>query len=60
MDSGKLQHMSSPRDFATPSHILYAYDIMVLCKGSKSNLRNLMQLFEDYGQASGQVLSLEK
>lgn len=52
--------MTSPRDHATPSHILYADDIMVFCRGTKSNLRNLMLLLKDYGQASGQLLSLEK
>lgn len=60
VDSGKLVPMSSSRGFQTPSHVMYVDDILVLYKGTKSNLRNLMNLFHWYGECSGQLLSIEK
>lgn len=57
---GKLRSMSSPRGYSTPSHILYADDVLVFCKGNKKGLDNLMQLFQLYGESSGQFLSIEK
>lgn len=53
MKSNKVQHMAGPKSFKTPSQFLYADDIMVFCKGTKKGLRNLMQLFSDYVEASG-------
>lgn len=43
-----------------PSHILYADDIIVFCKGTRQNLELLMSLFKSNGQASGQLLSIDK
>lgn len=60
MDSNQMQHMAGPKGFKTPSHILYADDIMVFCKGTKKGLRNLMNLFSVYGASSGQILSIGK
>lgn len=45
VQEGKIQSTFSLRGFATPSHALYADDIMVFCKGLKRSIRNLMQLF---------------
>lgn len=46
--------------FQVPSHTLYVDDVMVFCKGGKRNLANLMALFQEYGEISGQLLSLDK
>lgn len=35
MASNQLKPMLGPRGFATPSHILYANDILVFCKGTE-------------------------
>lgn len=37
-NSGALKPMSCPRNCAAPTHVLYADDIMVFCKGTKRNL----------------------
>lgn len=55
-----LQPMASPKTFSTPSHILYADDIMVFCNGRKKGLRVLMSLFDEYANNSRQFLSLSK
>lgn len=60
VDSGKLVPMVGPRGFRTPSHVLYADDIMVFCKGTRKNLKSLMDLFNSYVDVSGQCLSLQK
>lgn len=52
--------MAGPKACETPSHVLYADDIMVFCKGTKKNVLVLMDLFKEYGAASGQLLSLAK
>lgn len=57
---GKLKPMSGPRGFNTPSHVLFADDIMIFCRGTKQNLKNIMVLFKVYGEASGQNISPEK
>lgn len=55
-----MKPLSGPKGFSFPSHTLYADDILVFCKGDKKSLEALMNLFMHYGQASGQLLSLEK
>jgi len=37
----KIQHMTSPTGYITPSHILYTDDIFVFCKEDNKSLRNL-------------------
>ncbi|KAF1882437.1 hypothetical protein Lal_00039085 [Lupinus albus] len=44
----------------TPSHVLYADDILIFCKGLKSNLLALKRLIQDYATASGQHMNLAK
>ncbi|XP_019435949.1 PREDICTED: uncharacterized protein LOC109342416 [Lupinus angustifolius] len=44
----------------TPCHVLYADDIMIFCKGTKSNLLALKSLIRDYSLASGQHISADK
>lgn len=55
-----IHTISSPRGTVAPSHILYADDIMVFCKGTSRDIGNLMKLFKDYGACSGQIISTSK
>ncbi|XP_019431610.1 PREDICTED: uncharacterized protein LOC109338761 [Lupinus angustifolius] len=58
--SKKLSTISGPNGIATPSHVLYADDILIFCKGAKRDLLHLRQLLDDYGQASGQIINPSK
>lgn len=58
--AGKIVSMSSTTGYATPSHILYADDVLVFCKGTKKGLNSLMHLFHLYGETSGQWLNNAK
>lgn len=40
--------------------MLHADDVLVFCKGNKRGLEALTHLFDEYGKASGQFLSLNK
>ncbi|GAU40165.1 hypothetical protein TSUD_292700 [Trifolium subterraneum] len=57
---GKLTLISGCRNSNVPSHVLYADDIMLFCKGSTSNIQVLASLFMRYGQASGQFVNPQK
>ncbi|XP_026439686.1 uncharacterized protein LOC113338489 [Papaver somniferum] len=57
---GLVHHISSPRGTNAPSHVLYADDIMVFCKGTKRDVQALMNIFEEYGQNSRQFISASK
>lgn len=58
--SGELTPIAGPKGCPTLSHVLYADDIMIFCRGTKSNLRNIMNTFRLYGEAFGQILSPQK
>lgn len=60
VEDGQLQSMAGPRGYAIPSHILYVDDILLMCRGTQRNLKNLMRLFNDYGEASGQLINPAK
>ncbi|XP_019451698.1 PREDICTED: uncharacterized protein LOC109353792 [Lupinus angustifolius] len=51
---GKISTISGPKGLQTPSHILYADDIFLFCKGKKAELVELKKLIKDYAEASGQ------
>lgn len=57
---GKLKPILGSRDNTVPSHILYADDIMIFCKGTSSNIQNLTNLFVKYAQVSGQCVNPNK
>jgi len=42
---GKLKLMHGTRDINIPSHILYADDMMIFCKGTNSNINALKNIF---------------
>lgn len=60
VDQGRLLPMASSRGYKTPSHVLYANDILIFCRGTKRNLECLMSLFIRYSEAFGQYVSWDK
>ncbi|XP_019430036.1 PREDICTED: uncharacterized protein LOC109337512 [Lupinus angustifolius] len=59
LEKGKFRSIVGPR-IATPSHVLYADDILVFCRGIKRDLLAIKKLFNDYANVSGQCLNLSK
>lgn len=57
---GTLLPITSPRGIAAPTHIFYADDIMLFCKGTKKCILAVLSLFEAYGNASGQFMCNHK
>jgi hypothetical protein len=57
---GRLTQMNSTKILFIPNHCLYADDILIFCKGTLSNIRNIMHLFDLYGQYSGQLVNAQK
>ena len=57
---GHLSLIQGSRNIAIPSHILYADDIMLFCKGTMSNIHALTDLFRKYSEASGQFVNPQK
>ncbi|KAF1877299.1 hypothetical protein Lal_00012070, partial [Lupinus albus] len=51
---------AGPSGLKPPTQVLYADDILIFCKGLKSNLLALNSLIHDYAQASGQHVNLAK
>jgi len=58
--NGKLKLIQGTRDIAIPSHILYADDMMLFCKGTTSNLNCLKDIFMKYAETSGQLVNPQK
>lgn len=58
--NGNLKLVKGTRDIAVPSHILYADDMMIFCKGTTSNLNCLKTIFLDYAETSGQLVNPKK
>ncbi|CAL0327859.1 unnamed protein product [Lupinus luteus] len=59
-EQGKIHLISGPRNIATPTHVLYADDILIFCKGVKREIRALNNLISSYGDASGQHINQTK
>lgn len=55
-----LKSMMSKTHEHFPSHLLYAPNLLIFYKGTKSNIHHLSNLFSKYVEASGQMLSLSK
>ena len=60
VSSGQLQRISSPRNTLAPSHVLFADDVIVFCRGNRRNLSRIMRFFNEYGRVSGQVINKGK
>ncbi|XP_019442304.1 PREDICTED: uncharacterized protein LOC109347026 [Lupinus angustifolius] len=59
LDNGKFRSIVGPR-IATPSHVLYADDILLFYRGIKRELFAIKDLFNDYAKVLGQCLNLNK
>ncbi|CAL0299683.1 unnamed protein product [Lupinus luteus] len=57
---GKLSTISGPGNIKTTSHVLYADDVLVFCKGLKKEIDGLNQILRDYANNSGQVINHSK
>jgi len=60
VQEGKLELISSSRHHQLPSHILYADDVMIFCKGKLSSVQALKDLFLTYAGCSGQHINPSK
>lgn len=60
VNDGKLTLMTGPRGTQVPSHVLYADNVMILCRGTQKNVHSLMNLFQKYDVVSGQVINPSK
>ncbi|KAF1894057.1 hypothetical protein Lal_00003974 [Lupinus albus] len=60
VSQGNLSPIVGPKGVRTPSHVLYVDDILIFCKGLKSNLVALNSLIKDYAEASGQHVNPAK
>ncbi|KAK3188083.1 hypothetical protein Dsin_027644 [Dipteronia sinensis] len=47
-----FSQVSSLRGFSAPTHLLYADDVMIFCRGTVRNLKNIMSAFEVYSNIS--------
>ncbi|KAI9192521.1 hypothetical protein LWI28_024081 [Acer negundo] len=55
--SSQILPISSPRGFSAPTHLLYADDVLIFCRGTQKNLKHIMGTFRDYGDISGQLVN---
>ncbi|GAU48100.1 hypothetical protein TSUD_133200 [Trifolium subterraneum] len=56
----KIKLIKGTRNFMVPSHILYADDIMVFCKGNANSINEVANLFLRYANCSGQSINPSK
>lgn len=57
---GKLNYISSPRGTIVPSHVFYVSDLIVFCREDKRGISNHLELCERDGEASYQIVNMEK
>ncbi|KAF1886785.1 hypothetical protein Lal_00046022 [Lupinus albus] len=57
---GKISSISGPKHLKTASHVLFAYDIVIFCKGLKRELLCLTSLLQDYALVFGQQVNVAK
>ena len=58
--TNQLKSISFPRNCSPPSHVLYADDLMVFCRGDKHSLTHLRKFFDKYSAASRQFINADK
>ena len=58
--SSQILPISSPRGFLAPTHLLYADDVLIFCRGTQKNLKHIMGAFGNYGDISGQLVNWGK
>lgn len=54
---GDLKRIKSNSKNSIPSHVLYAYDILIFCKANLSNIDSLTFVFTNYFHVSGQLVN---
>ncbi|CAJ2663194.1 unnamed protein product [Trifolium pratense] len=57
VNDGHLKLIKGTRSSHIPSHILYANDVMLFCKGTSVNINVLTEFFAKYAQISGQYVN---
>jgi len=60
VEEGKLDLIKASSQHNIPSHVLYADDIILFCKGKISCIKNLQKLFTDYALCLGQIINAHK
>ena len=55
-----LVPMHVPGNTHCPSHWLYADDVLIFCRASRTNIHKIASVFESYGAISGQVVNWSK
>lgn len=58
--NGSLQPMEARRSLSVPSYLLYANDVLLLCRVSITNYRQISLILEDYVNISGQQYNPNK
>lgn len=49
---GRIESLFYFRGVSLPTHILYADDVLILCAGTKRNIRCVLRIFNDYSAVS--------
>ena len=57
---GRLTPMSYCRGTIIPTHVLYVDDIVIFCTGLKSNVRELLNIFQQYSDVFEQLINKAK
>ena len=60
MESSLIHPMAGPTGVTMPSHTLFADDVMLFCRGDNNNLKMVLKILNDYGNASRQVMNYSK
>ncbi|XP_058784485.1 uncharacterized protein LOC131659290 [Vicia villosa] len=60
VSSNILECSKGPNKVTVPSHILYADDIFLFCKGKFSNIKTIISTLQEYATVSGQVVNCDK
>ncbi|KAF3441089.1 hypothetical protein FNV43_RR19375 [Rhamnella rubrinervis] len=57
---GSLLPISSPRNFSSPSYLLYVDDVLMFCRGTYRNMSGIFYALNVYDSLSGQIVNLDK
>lgn len=54
---GMIKPISTPRGCIPVSHVLFADDVFIFCRGDSHSLNNLVAFINSYSEASGQLVN---
>ncbi|KAK2661152.1 hypothetical protein Ddye_007685 [Dipteronia dyeriana] len=57
VDFSQLLHISSLMGFSSPTHLLYAYDVLIFYRDTVQNPENIISAIEVYGNISDQLVN---